>query len=283
MKLIQLKYIISILSVAAIAIWGYTTTINTDIGHEGVKLADTVMVSSEAVERDTLKRLESLGNSGSVLTVSPFGSGKPMTEEPKSKFQKPNTEWKSRTISGVTYVFGEGNPKEVALPESEMKGCSWQEEGIPECTDKGAGYVDADLEKLIYDMLNSPDWESLIKHCEEQFRDTDSIMRADLLNNGGTPSYYLDFDRLTHLASYISLEDIIVINNETGRKNISKESYAKLMFLRGYLLNSTWFGHANADVDIDKNYSKCVDNYGTSIINALTNIRSLPWRGAKGE
>jgi hypothetical protein len=51
--------------------------------------------------------------------MSPFGSGKPNMEEEKPKFKKPNLEWKMRTINGITYVFGEGNPREVE-PEIDI-------------------------------------------------------------------------------------------------------------------------------------------------------------------
>lgn len=242
------------------------------------------IVSYEIVETDTGKRLETYANSGTDWGMTPFGSGKPLEEmeEEKLVFQKPNTEWKTRTISGVTYVFGEGNPKEVALLESEIRGCSWQEGGIPECTDNGAGYVDPLLEKLVYDVLNSSDWEPLLQNCEKELRHEDEQNRITALDNG-RPEFvnFFNFDSLSNLHSYISMEDIFIINSQTGRKNISREGYDKLIFLRNYLWNATWFANAN-DANIpNPNHGKCVDTFGTNIINTLSNIRSLPWRGSK--
>jgi hypothetical protein len=234
-------------------------------------------VSSEIVETDMGKRLKTYANSGTDWGMSPFGSGKPLeeVEEEKPQFVKPNTEWKTRTISGVTYVFGEGNPREVALPESEMKGCSWQEGG-DYCTDNGAGYVDPLLEKLVYDVLSSPDWEPLLENCEKDFRIIDSF-----LQNSDPFMHRITYDTLISLGQYISLEEIFTINPQTGRKNIRKEGYDKLMSLYGYIQWST---------DAENNgglrfplpgITKCVDTYGINIAHKLINIRWMPWRGSK--
>jgi hypothetical protein len=235
MKFIQPKYILSTLVVVAIAIWGYTQYTNTDIGHEGVKLANTIMVSSEAVETDTSKRLESLGNSGSVLTVSPFGSGKPLAEEPKQKFQKPNTEWKARTINGITYRQGEGNPVGAkALSEKEIeayKNCVREPElsqvscGLPD--DRANGYVTAELERDLIILLSHKNWEPILTKCEQHFRKYefsdwevtyDKVMNEDAMN----------------------IENMITIDPENGRKELIYGNFGHL---------NSWFRNALREKD----------------------------------
>jgi hypothetical protein len=273
------KHILGVLTIISVGIIAYYQLPDAILPDEGVKLTTGTTVSSEAIETDTAKRLETLTNSGTAWGMSPFGSGKPLTEEEKPKFQKPNLKWKTRTISGVTYVFGEGNPKEVALPESEMIACNRQDDAP--CTDNGAGYVDPLLERLVYDVLNSSDWEPLLQNCKKEFLNMESS-----INNGEGIFYHesdnkIDLSNLWNLHNFISLEEVFLINPNTGRKNISKEGYNKLMNLLGYLTYTT-FSYNNSALGVpEPNYSKCVDTYGVHIINTLLNIRSLPWRGSK--
>lgn len=241
---------------------GKDTTIKTNTQRQ--------IISSEGIETDTGKRLEIYTHSGSNWGMNPFGSGKPLTEvEEKPKFHKPNTEWKTRTLSGITYVFGEGNPKEVALPESEMIACNRQDDAP--CNDNGAGYVDPLLEKLVYDVLSSPDWEPLLQNCVKDFRIVDSF------NQVSNKSSILNYDHLINLGSYISVEEVFIINPKTGRKNISKEGYDKLAGLHYYIR----MGTSDFDGNPLPGISKCVDTYGLNIANMLINIRALPWRGSR--
>jgi len=207
--------------------------------------------------------------------VNPFSGATDCKKEEKAKFVKPNTEWKMRTLNingrWLTYEFGKGNPASVDLKESELKGCSFQEAGAPYCTDNGDGYVDATLEKALIDLFNLPNWNQIITNCQQQFLDTDNRkppFRADTQDE-------INFSVLQNLSSYISMEDIIVVNPETGRKNISRAGYQKLMNIFWYVGSATWYSH-NAET-IEPNYSKCVDTYGAPIINSLINIRSMPW------
>ena len=154
-------------------------------------------------------------------------------------------------------------------------GCSWQEGG-DYCTDSGAGYVDPLLEKLVYDVLSSPDWQPLLQNCEKDFRIVDSsIQDSQPFMN------HISYDSLLHLGQYISLEEIFIINPQTGRKNITREGYNKLMTIYGYIqMSSDIFNNGGLGVPLP-GITKCVDTYGINIANKLINIRWMPWRGSK--
>ncbi len=276
------KHIIALAGVIILVLLGYSIFERITLSQsDGVKISTggNNAISQSSIATDTLKRLETVANSGTDWGISPFGSGKPMTEEPKLKFQKPNTEWKDRTITlsdgtVITHRFGQGNPAEVALPESEMKGCSWQEGG-DYCTDKGAGYVDPLLEKLILDVLTSPDWEPLLENCENDFRIVDAF------NQSASEVPIITYNRVINLRDYIAMEEIFIVNPQTGRKNITKEGYGKLMGLYGYITSASDSQNQGGLGDPLPGISKCVDTYGVNIANMLINIRGIPWRGSK--
>jgi hypothetical protein len=282
MKPIQ-KYIILTLGLSMFLLLGYIGFQSNDSSqlNESLHTERTTNPHINTGTNNTPKP-NTLSDSGNVWGDNPFQTRttntgeltKPEASKPqptKVLFQKPNTEWKTRTLSGITYVFGEGNPKEVALPESEMIRCSFQEAGIPECTDNGVGYVDPILEKLVYDLLTSPDWVPLLQHCEKDFRIVDSFLQRD------NPHAPIIYNTLIHLGQYISLEEIFIINPKTGRKNITKEGYLKLILLYEYLRMATSDYGGNPYPGI----SKCVETYGNNIANKLINIRWLPWRGSR--
>ncbi|MBX9809546.1 hypothetical protein K2X92_04120 [Candidatus Gracilibacteria bacterium] len=265
MKPIQ-KYIILIIGLSLFLLLGYIGFQN----HDSSQLDESLHTQTNT-STNILKPDSTISNSENLWGGNPFQTGTTSTgETTKPEFKKPNTEWKTRTLSGITYVFGEGNPKEVALPESEMKGCSYQEGG-DYCTDNGAGYVDPILEKLVYDLLTSPDWVPLLQHCEKDFRIVDSFLQRD------HPHAPITYNTLVHLGQYISLEEVFVVNPQTGRKNIAKEGYRKLVSLYGYLQMGTSYFGGNPYPGI----SQCVDTYALNIANKLINIRGLPWRGSR--
>lgn len=268
MQLTQ-KHIIAISIVAIIAMIGYGSfQKNTPPSQsDGMNINP---ISQSGIETDSIKRIETVANSGTQWGISPFGSGKPLEEaEKKPVFQKPNTEWKTRTLSGITYVFGEGNPSGVALPESALIACNMQD--ASPCNDNDAGYVDPILEKLVYDVLSSPDWESLLQNCENDFRIVDTV------NQTSSEPPILTYERVLNLTNYISLEQVFVVNTQTGRKNITKEGYGKLMGLYQYIR----MGTSDFDGNPLPGITKCVDTYGVNIANKFANIRWLPWRGSK--
>lgn len=143
------------------------------------------------------------------------------------------------------------------------------------CNDDNVGYVDPILEKLVYDVLSSPDWEPLLQNCENDFRSVDKFWQQQ------TTPYPINYNTVVYLGQYISLEEIFIINSQTGRKNITKEGYEKLMGLYGYIqMSSDTYNNGGLGNPLP-GITKCVDAYGVNIANKLANIRWLPWRGSK--
>jgi hypothetical protein len=142
--------------------------------------------TNSTIETDSLKRLETYGNSGANWGMSPFGSGKPLTEEEKPVFKKPNTEWKTRGFNGINYVFGEGNPKEVSMSESELS--KFWENG-------GSLYMTQRAEKYMKDFLSNDNLTSLEEKCSESL----------------------------HFPKNMDLENILYIDKKTGRKEFKIE------------------------------------------------------------
>ena len=108
-------------------------------------------------ETDTIERLKTLANSGTNWGNSPFGNGKPLIEDDTQKinFKKSDTDWKTRTFSGITYVYSEGNPIQVALTIDDLK--KDLSEKCPEDLDdpkrifcnEESGYMSSEVEKYL--------------------------------------------------------------------------------------------------------------------------------------
>lgn len=84
------------------------------------------------------------------------------------KFQKPNTEWKERDVTlsdGRTlhYVFGEGNPKEVALDKEGIK--QYMSTIDPETGNTPYGYMTSNSEMAMEYFLDDPKLEDFIEKC----------------------------------------------------------------------------------------------------------------------
>ena len=148
--------------------------------------------------------------------MSPFGSGKPLEErEQKSVFQKPNTEWKTRTLSGITYVFGEGNPV-GATPLSEerkeaYKKCIYNtivnDMDCPPVVSYEGGYMTSDIEKSLIELISHPNWSPVLISCEQQFRKYEY------------PEWGMSYNQVIY-GGALNLENMITIDNETGRKQL---------------------------------------------------------------
>lgn len=98
-------------------------------------------------------------------------------------------------------MFGEGNPKEVALQDSQLKSCSYQE-SPSSCTD-GAGYVTTEVEQLLHDMLSDSSWKSLLTNCNKELSETD--------NNPYWKGTEVNLASLTK-SLFLSMEQLLVIN-----------------------------------------------------------------------
>jgi hypothetical protein len=77
------------------------------------------------------------------------------------------------------------------------------------------------------------------------------------------------------------MEEIFIINPQTGRKNITKKGYTKLMQLYSYLKSASYSQNNNGLGYPIQGITRCVDTYGINIAHMFVNIRSLPWRGSK--
>ncbi len=174
-------------------------------------------LSSTGIETDTGKRLTTLASSGTNWGMSPFGSGKPLEEvkEEKPKFQKPNTEWKTRTLSGITYVFGEGNPREVALSASalqqEMRACEITPGSMARiCREGYYGYLTPAIEQALKQVLESPLWVEYITQCEKEY-----FRQMPL---GSDSHAFFQKYILTHGA--LDISRFIIVDSSTGRKEL---------------------------------------------------------------
>jgi hypothetical protein len=193
MKLIQ-KQIIIFSGFIVFTLFGYFAfqNFNSSQSDEVTTITNTVAkdsVSQSGIETDTNKRLETVTNSGTNWGMSPFGSGKPLTEEENEKkpvFKKPNTEWKARTINSITYRLGEGNPTEVAVMDIKAYyNCTTPYEkramdqsgvisGCPETQ-----YLTKEIEQALVKMLQSPLWEKVVTECRDTFQFSLNVDRFD--------------------------------------------------------------------------------------------------------
>lgn len=179
------------------------------------QIRQTISHEGTGIETDSLKRLETLSKSGSNWGMSPFGSGKPLTEEEKeleATSKHPNTEWPTRTISGVTYVFGEGNPKEVAIPKEGMNDY-WK--------NGGKAYMNPVAEKIMQSIIEDESKNLIFEQCV-------SVLDAGNYdkNIGWRP-----FETELHMA------DILYIDSETGRKEFDLKNIAWIRDMINQLQN----------------------------------------------
>jgi hypothetical protein len=213
MKSIQ-KQIIIFSGFIVFILFGYFAIGNFNSSQSGeVKIATNKgvedSISQLGIETDTGKRLETIANSGTSWGMSPFGSGKPLTEEENEKkpvFKKPNIEWKTRTLSGITYVFGEGDPKSVHEKFETFQG--WDQNG----------YIDSNtvrpkVEILLVQFLANPMLITVINKCGSLTMPGNTSSPLAM----GLPGVLFTTD--------FSMEGIITINPGTGRKELNLEKW----------------------------------------------------------
>ena len=240
MQLTQ-KHIINISVVAVLAILGYfAVQNNTPSQSDGVKVntgsVAPMSQSDTGVETGTGKRLETVANSGTAWGISPFGSGKPLTEEEKKPgFKKPNTEWKTRTLQladgrWMTYVFGQGNPAGVAQLSDKEKvsysACERHETlSIISCgsmNEEVYGYLSSEMEKDLIVFISHPNWKSVLLNCEQQFRQYER------------PDWGMSYDQIMYQGA-MNIENMITIDPDTGRKEIRFGTFPSI---RGWFTNA---------------------------------------------
>lgn len=244
-----------------------------NIAHTPVRLSRSG--SHEGTETDTGKRLITLGQSGTNWGMNPFGSGKPLEQvtEESPKFQKPNTEWKTRTISGITYVFGEGNPKEVALTSKQIQDISSmacydptsplgiQLYGAYLCDQNtGLRSVSEAVEQHIFAALIDPGWVYLATECGDHLRGTET---HDTYENAKNNSGVIFYDRLFS-PGFLDIDTFISVEPTTGWKKLNIE---KTIGIVQYIMCAMSSGCRG---EIENTYKNmCVDKYGANIVRHL--------------
>jgi hypothetical protein len=227
MQLTQ-KQIIALAAVVILAMLRYGILQQSTLSQsDGVKLSTgSTTISQSDLEIDTGKRLATVANSGTSWGMSPFGSGKPLTEEQKQEFKKPNTEWKSRSVTlsdGRTlyYEFGKGNPVGAdPLSEKEKnayKNCSFEDQldqfSCGKIGKEVFGYVTPDVEKSVLDLISNTNWEKVLINCEMDFRKYES---SGQWGTTGERTY----DAIL-FGTGLNIENMFSINPSSGRKELS--------------------------------------------------------------
>ncbi|NRH21283.1 hypothetical protein HOO68_04535 [Candidatus Gracilibacteria bacterium] len=287
MKLIQ-KQIIIFSGFIVFILFGYFAIGNfnsSQLGEMKTDIRTINTLSQSGIETDTGKRLETIANSGTNWGMSPFGSGKPLIEEEKKPvFKKPNTEWKTRTLSGITYVFGEGNPVGIAMDRSQIEAMntpcgndvSLIEKGICDA-ELGFMYITPEIEKHLLAALSDPNWSKLATECENHFRAREG---PDALTNAQNDPSYLIFDRVFS-PGFLDIDRFISIEPTTGLKMLNNHL---TISLAKFVMNGMYDGASRGEPQPNP-YGDCVDRYGQDIsknLVATTILYTHPLMEVKG-
>ena len=204
MQLTQ-KHIIGISVVAVLAILGYFAVQDTTPSQ-----SDGVNISTGASSINTSTTTQTGSNTN--WGPSPFVSGSSgssysgSTNSGVMVFQMPNTEWKTRTLSGITYVFGEGDPKEVQPKFENFQG--WDTNGYIDSTT-----VRPKVEILLAQFLSNPMLVNVINKC------------GPLTTPGSTSSPLAMGLPWVLFTTDFSMERMITINPSTGQKELDIEKW----------------------------------------------------------
>ena len=265
---------IFIVSGIILCIWYLASTILTN--EESHRINSGVQLSQETknalsqssltgVETDTGKRLETLANSGTAWGMSPFGTGKPLEEEkkPKVKFQKPNTQWKTRILSGVTYVFGEGNPREVALSRSQIETFR---KSVSNKNDYGDyGYVTPSIEKSLREFLDDQNWKYFVYCFSQENYQTNTIPWEQRKNKSSL--YIQDLVQV----GFLDIESFLLIDRSTQRKELNTEKVIPLKWFLLKMVSPSEIPEGESEL-----YS-CTKKYGESLLEQISRIHKDYW------
>ncbi len=136
-------------------------------------------------------------------SVNPFLSGKvDCRNAEKPKFKKPNTQWKTRTINGITYVFGEGNPTEVALTGSMNE---YLRTVNPNTGNAPYGYINPQTELALKEFVSDEKLPYVLEKCSDYF---------DPWNKNQKPEW-------NRFPPNLDLDTLLIVDPETGKKEIN--------------------------------------------------------------
>lgn len=181
----------------------------------------------------------------------------------------PNTVWKDKTINfnGKTlhYKFGEGNPEETALlPEDYL--AKGEDDGIP--------YVTPITEEKLYEFLSDQDLPQVLDKCENYNRQEMARLNPNIpINQLPILLQPTDFD----------IENILIINKDTGRKEIN-QSIVNQMGEFFTLLNNPLAGSEFSDKCAGVAYKESIQriqekfsNFTKSYTNTGAGLPSSIW------
>lgn len=244
--------------------------------------------TKSGTQADTPKNPKAVSDSGSSWGPTPFGSGKSLTQvvthPKKPAIQKPDLEWKTRTIQlkdgrWMTYEFGKGNPAGVALSKEELKAA--EEQCRKDATATGNlnpisgpfcgeedGYMSKEVEEHLLAALSDSNWDKLLSECSEELKYTESrIFGSGTLEQLGYFSYVQVSD-----PNFRNINDWITIDENTGRMNLNMKRF---LYAKQFLYQATLDFWKNYNGDVPSPYSNptCVDVYGKEILRQLTLTR----------
>jgi hypothetical protein len=284
------KHILRIIAVSIIFLSGYALWSHTTVDEKNPAVNQNINTNTVDTTNsgDTIDRLKAYSGAETKWGISPFSSGQPLeideetqiTEStisvkpitiPKPSIQKsiPDhpvfhtsiTEWKTRTLSGVTYVFGQGNPPEVALSENEMKTLRGKCGSIDDPDNTGYlckeqdGYVSPEVEKYLYAALTDPNWSQLLGECYENL------------------SYFQKLIDINTAQQFLDINKWIGIDPNSGRKTFDFQRWQNLTT---WILHGTeaWWRATEYPTDINGikislENPTCVDIFGKEIYRNL--------------
>ena len=147
-------------------------------------------------ERTTSNNIQNTNNEN--LSNEDLNIDNKVSENDQEKgFVTPNTNWPNREINGVTYVFGEGNPKEVSLAPSEYTGDG-----------KWRNYITPESEAYLKSFLENKSLKDFVDKCGGKLNLTNNNTMAGF---NITESEDLDINKL------------LVIDPNTGRKQFDED------------------------------------------------------------
>ncbi len=198
---------------------GYIAFQNTNIQSSQSDETNESLSQSDK-EAHTGKSLNIVSQSGGEWGNNPFATGTTSSGNIKKlEFVKPNTEWKTRTLSGITYVFGEGNPKEVALDVNQLE--KYFQNIAPQNDYGDYGYVTMEVEKLLFELLSHPSLPLFIE-----------CFPRDSIPSSTESSQYLNFFDMVR-PGFFDLDSFLFVDQHTGRKELNTAKLISLVwFLR---------------------------------------------------
>ena len=201
-------------------------------------------------------------------------------------FRPPNTEWKTRTITlddgrTLTYEFGKGNPREVALTEKQVlildETCFSIIEylKIGACRDPGGfHYLMPEVENHILLALSDSRWTNLAHECRNAFRERDKALPSNqqiAQANRESPYLYVSSDMLFS-PGFLDIENFILVDKKTGLKHLN---IPLLHSVESILDRATFGGGAGNATEYTNPQGNCVDTYAIDIFAHLNIAHSI--------